>query len=86
MNQRLSDQVLEDLGRRMASDMDRHILADVMMRFGWQSVTVDPWQHASASDIEIWVQDHCVGQHIRTGNSWVFELPIDATLFALRWS
>lgn len=85
MSQRLSDQVLEDLGRRMASDMDRHILADVMMRFGWQSVTVDPWQHASTKDIEAWVQAHCGGQHIRTGNSWVFEEEKDATMFALRW-
>lgn len=82
----LEDQILEDLSKNMASDMDKHILADVMIRLGWKPVTVDPWQHHSTKEITSWIEKNISGQHIKTGNRWVFEQTQDATIFALKWS
>ena len=82
---RLQDQVLEDLGRGMASAMDRHILAGVLIDSGWKEVVVDPWKHGSAQTIESWCDEFVRGQHIKTDNRWIFELIEDATMFALKW-
>ena len=83
---RLQDQILEDLGRGMASAMDKHILAQVLIDSGWKEVVVDPWVHRSAQIIEAWCNEFVQGQHIKTDNRWVFKDEKDATIFALRWA
>lgn len=82
---RLEDQIIEDLSRNMASAMDTHILAGVLIESGWKEVIVDPWVHGSANDIKEWCDEFVQGQHIKTDNRWMFEDAKDATMFALKW-
>lgn len=82
---RLEDQIIEDLSRNMASAMDKHILAEVLIDSGWKEIVVDPWVHGSARTIESWCDEFVQGQHIKTDNRWIFELAEDAIIFALKW-
>lgn len=81
----LEEEILDDLAKNMASDMDRHILSRVLIDMGWIEVTVDPWVHASSKLINDWLSQNIQGQSVKSGNSWVFEQQADATMFALKW-
>lgn len=82
----LEKQIINDLGKQLAHDMDQHILMGFMIELGWQEVVVDPWIHPSQKDIEDWVYQNIQGHTMKSGNRWVFEDAKDATIFSLKWA
>jgi hypothetical protein len=78
--------IIDELGEKLANEMDQHILIGFMLELGWSEITVDPWVHNSTSEINRWVKANIQGHVMHSGNRWVFEQQKDATIFALRWS
>lgn len=81
----LQKQIIDDLGKQFANEMDQHILIGFMLELGWREINVDPWIHGNLSEINQWVESNIQGHTMRSGNRWVFEDSKDATIFALKW-
>lgn len=81
----LQAQIIEDLGRKLATEMDQQILIGFMLELGWKEIVVDPWMHNSLKDIQAWTNKNIQGNVMHLGNRWVFEDAKDATMFALKW-
>jgi hypothetical protein len=77
--------VIDDLGKKIADEMDQHILIGFMLELGWKEINVNPWIHGSLSEINQWVKSNIQGHTMRSGNRWVFEDEKDAIMFALKW-
>lgn len=79
LEQKYLDKAVQDL----ANDIDFDVMADLL---GWTRVTLDRFiLRFQSLDMDIWIKQHCSGQHKSFGNKFIFENPKDATMFILRW-
>lgn len=83
----IQDELLDQLAKEMAAEMDFAVMADLMIRDGWTKVTLDRFKNNNhAVDISYWTADHAKGKFIRHGTTYVFEEKGDAVNFALKWA
>ncbi len=82
----LEDEIAQELASKMQSDMDFHILSDMLVDLGWTKVFVryNPPER-SWVDIKQWAEDNCKGSHQEHNGIWLFESQQDANWFTLRW-
>ena len=82
----LQDQIVEELGTKMQSEMDREILWGMLKNLGWTRVTLDRFtDNNHAVDISYWLADNIKNPFERSGADFIFENDRDAMTFILRW-
>jgi len=82
----LEEEILADLGKQFAKDMDFEIMSQVLIPFGWTRFEIPRFiDNHHAIDIGYWLLDNCQGEYKRNGRVFLFKEPRDATMFILRW-
>ena len=79
-------EILEELGTRMQSAVDREILWGMLIGMGWTRVILSRFtDNRHAIDISYWLDEHVKNPFEREGADFIFENSRDALLFILRW-
>jgi hypothetical protein len=96
----LEEKILDNLAQEMAREIDKELLEDLMTRIlvddGWTATNINPafadrpmtsgsfndWYSQTAQ----WVHLNARGDYKLMKGQWLFEDPLDATMFILRWS
>ena len=81
----LENEIINDLAKNIATEMDQHILMGFMIELGWREVIVNPWIHGNLEEILDWTKLNVKGHTMHMGNRWLFEDEKDATMFTLKW-
>jgi hypothetical protein len=96
----LEQEIANDLATRMAKQIDRELLDDIMIAVltdeGWTSTTVNPaytdmgmlsgkYEEWYSKTAE-WIHINARGDYKLVKGQWLFKDPRDATMFILRWS
>lgn len=82
----LEKEIIEELGTKMQSEIDREILWGMLKGMGWTRVMIDRFQdNKHAVDITYWLKEHCQGAYERSGADFIFENDRDAINFILKW-
>lgn len=82
----LEQQIVEELGTKMQSEIDREILWGMLKGMGWTRVMIDRFQdNKHAVDITYWLKENCQGSYERNGRDFIFENDRDAVNFILKW-
>jgi hypothetical protein len=86
MKTNLEDQIIEELGTQMQSEIDKEILWGMLQGMGWTRVNLDRFKdNKQAVDIINWLEKHCNGPFERKGRDFIFEDSVDAVNFIMRW-
>jgi hypothetical protein len=100
MVMRLEEEIANDLATRMAKQIDRELLDDIMIAVltdeGWVSTTVNPaytdigmlsgkYEEWYSKTAE-WIHINARGEYKLVKGQWLFKDPKDAIMFILRWS
>jgi hypothetical protein len=82
----LEKEIIEELGTKMQSQVDREILWGMLQGIGWTRVMLDRLQdNKHAVDITYWLEENIKNPFERAGRDFIFEDSKDAMLFILRW-
>jgi hypothetical protein len=82
----LEQEILEELGTKMQSEIDREILWGMLVGMGWRRVMLDRFtDNNHAVDITYWLEANCKNPFERNGADFIFESEVDAVNFTLRW-
>ena len=82
----LEQEILDELGTQMQSEIDREILWGMLKELGWTRVMIDRFQdNKHAVDITYWLSENCQGSYERRGSDFIFENESDAVNFILKW-
>ena len=82
----LEKQILDELGTKMQSEIDREILWGMLKNMGWRRVMLDRLtDNNHAVDITYWLEANCKNPFERNGADFIFESEVDAVNFTLRW-
>jgi len=82
----LEEEIVADLGKQFAKDMDFEIMSQVLEPFGWTRVDIPRYiDNHHAIDIRHWLQDNCKGERFNNGRYFMFKESKDAMMFILRW-
>ncbi len=82
----LEQEILDELGTKMQSEIDREILWGMLKGMGWTRVMIDRFQdNKHAVDITYWLKENCQGAYERNGRDFIFENDGDAVNFILKW-
>lgn len=82
----LQDQIIEELGTQMQSEIDKEILWGMLAGMGWVRVTLPRFTSREHSvDVIEWVDQNCQHPYERKGSEFIFESASDATMFILKW-
>lgn len=83
----LEDEIVNEMGKQMASSIDFEILTDVLVNAcGWHRVDLDRFQNNHhAVDIANWCQDNVKNEWKRNGSRFIFADAGDAVMFTLKW-
>jgi hypothetical protein len=82
----LEEQILEELGTKMQSTVDREILWGILIGMGWTRVKLSRFiDNYHAVDITYWIDKHVKNPFERAGADFIFENSYDAMLFILKW-
>ena len=82
----LEKEILDELGTKMQSEIDREILWGMLVGMGWRRVMLDRFtDNNHAVDITYWLEANCKNPFERNGADFIFESEIDAVNFTLRW-
>jgi len=82
----LEQQILDELGTKMQSEIDREILWGMLKNMGWRRVMLDRLtDNNHAVDITYWLEANCKNPFERNGADFIFESEVDAVNFTLRW-
>jgi hypothetical protein len=80
------DAILEELGTKMQSQIDREILWGILIGMGWTRVKLSRFvDNYHAIDIRYWLDEHVNNPFEREGADFIFEDSRDALIFILRW-
>jgi hypothetical protein len=83
----LEEEIANELATQMQSEMDFHILSDMLVQAcGWTKVTLPRFfsRHHSV-DILMWCEEHVKHPYEHRSTSFVFENEGDAVNFTLKW-
>jgi hypothetical protein len=82
----LEKEIIEELGTKMQSQVDREILWGMLQGIGWTRVMLDRLKdNKHAVDITYWLEENIKNPFERAGRDFIFEDSKDAMLFILRW-
>ena len=82
----MQEEILEELGTRMQSAVDREILWGILIGMGWTRVKLSRFvDNHHAIDITYWLDEHVKNPFEREGADFIFENSYDAMMFILRW-
>ncbi len=82
----LQEQILEELGSEMQSQVDRDIFWGMLEGLGWTRVTLDRLtDNNHAIDITYWLKENIKNSFERNGRDFIFEDSKDAVMFILKW-
>lgn len=69
-----------------ASHADREVLFSMLEKLGWKRVVLSRFQdNKHAVDITYWLEENVKKPYERNGRDFIFECPVDASWFILRW-
>ena len=82
----LQEEIIENLGTQMQSEIDKEIWWGMLTGIGWTRVVM-PRFHSTENCINVfeWVTQHCKNPYERRGNEFIFENEQDAVNFILKW-
>lgn len=82
----LEQEILDELGTQMQSEIDREILWGMLKGMGWTRIMIDRHRdNEHAVDITHWLKENCQGAYERRGVDFIFENEYDAVNFILKW-
>jgi hypothetical protein len=82
----LEKEIIEELGTRMQSAIDREVMWGMLKDLGWRRVMLDRFtDNKHAVDITYWLEENCKNPFERSGADFIFESEVDAVNFTLRW-
>jgi hypothetical protein len=82
----LEKEIIEELGTRMQSAIDREVMWGMLKDLGWRRVMLDRFtDNKHAVDITHWLEANCKNPFERSGADFIFESEVDAVNFTLRW-
>jgi hypothetical protein len=82
----MQDEILEELGTQMQSEMDKEILWGMLEKLGWTRVILPRFESREHSvDVVTWLHDNCKNPYERKGSEVIFENSGDAVNFIMRW-
>ena len=82
----LEKEIIEELGTRMQSAIDREVMWGMLKSLGWRRVMLDRFtDNKHAVDITYWLEANCKNPFERSGADFIFESEVDAVNFTLRW-
>ena len=82
----LEEEILRENSRRISAEIDRQILWDLLADEGWTRVDLIRFKdNTQAIDIIYWIENWCKSRWQRHGAQYIFEDPIEAELFILKW-
>jgi hypothetical protein len=82
----LKDEILEELGTQMQSEIDKEILWGMLVGLGWTRVLLPRFNSREHSvDVVMWLEENCKNPYERKGSEVIFENPSDAVNFILKW-
>jgi hypothetical protein len=82
----MQDEILEELGTQMQSEMDKEILWGMLVKLGWTRVLLPRFNSREHSvDVVTWLCDNCKNPYERKGSEVIFESSVDAVNFIMRW-
>jgi hypothetical protein len=82
----LEKQIIEELGTKMQSEIDREVMWGMLKDLGWRRVMLDRFtDNKHAVDITHWLEANCKNPFERSGADFIFESEVDAVNFTLRW-
>ena len=82
----LEKEILDELGTKMQSEIDREIMWGMLKNLGWRRVMLDRLtDNNHAVDITHWLEANCKNSFERRGADFIFESEVDAVNFTLRW-
>ena len=82
----IEQQIIEELGTQMQSEIDKEILWGMLVGIGWTRVLLprfDSREHAV--DVLYWLDANCKNPYERKGGEVIFEQESDAVNFILKW-
>jgi hypothetical protein len=86
MAMNLENQIIEELGTQMQSEIDKEILWGMLVGIGWTRVTLPRLtDNKHAVDITYWLNENIKEPYERRGSDFIFEDSKDAVNFILRW-
>lgn len=82
----LENEIANELSTQMQSEMDFHILSDMLVQLGWKKVTLTRFFSRKHSvNILMWCEEYIKNPFEHRGSTFVFQDAGDAINFALRW-
>ena len=82
----LEKEILDELGTKMQSEIDREVMWGMLKSLGWTRVNLDRFtDNMHAVDITHWLKANCKNPFERSGADFIFESEVDAVNFTLRW-
>lgn len=82
----LEEEIAGELASKMQSEMDFHILSDMLVQLGWHKVHIPRYtDNHHAIDIRIWLEENVKNPWESRGTSFVFQDQGDAVNFVLKW-
>jgi hypothetical protein len=83
----LEKEIINELGTRMQSQIDREILWGMLKDIGWTRVTLSRFvDNNHAVDITHWLEKNVKYPFERNGADFIFENPGDAVNFTLKYA
>lgn len=81
----LEQNIINDMSKQLADDIDWEIITGFLIESGWNKVVLEPMTKEHSDNIDQWVLEHIKGKHTTRGLVWVFEEDKDAMWFKLKW-
>ena len=82
----LKEDILDDITKQIAYDMDWTIIADCLVDAGWISVKLNRfYSNEEAIDINNWLEQNCTDEWKNLSTRYIFKKKQDAEWFILRW-
>lgn len=86
MAMNLEKEIINELGEKMMSDIDKEILWGMLVKLGWTRVMLDRFtDNRHAVDITYWLEENIKNPFERNGKDFIFENDRDAVNFILKW-
>ena len=82
----LEDLMIEEAAKEMQRSIDFEVLCGLYVEMGHTVVRINYGPTCQWIDVMAWVDANRTGDYREHKGMWVFELPEDATMFALRWA
>lgn len=82
----LEQEIINELGTQMQSEIDKEILWGMLVGMGWTRVLLPRFESREHSvDVLVWVEKNCKNPYERKGSEFIFENDRDAVNFILKW-